>query len=111
MKRLLALALALAFLLPICLAAMTHSPQETGLSRDSQPISTTHQGHCPSDAPEILDCATGNQPILTFEQIAPRPDTRSLFGALPAGKPSTAQLPRSQISPAPDLQQLSITRT
>lgn len=110
MKRVFALFLALSFLVPACLSFSAHSATKAGHGSETQAIAAVHETHCPSDMPEAPDCSSAAQPILTFEQIAPRPDTAGLFGAAPAPATSASQLPRSQDSPSPDLQQLSITR-
>lgn len=110
MKRFMAVALALAFLLPLCLSFSALASSNAGHKQEKHSPAAAPETHCPSEMPDAPTCTNGATPMLTLEQLSPKPDSTGLFGAVPALAPSTAQLPRLQDSPAPDLQQLSITR-
>lgn len=115
MKRLFALALVLSFLLPACFPNSGFAAPATGGAQVANAhvagdVVQSPETHCPAEAPADPACTTLAEPALNAASLAPRPDTGGLFGAVPAPRPGTAQLPRPQDHPSPDLQQLSITR-
>ncbi len=108
-KRLLGLLVALALLFPIC--------QSSGFLPAAE--STNHAGveheagarHCPTDAPSKVQCTAELDLQLNLSQIAPLPDSSGSFGARPAAGDLMNRATKSQQARAPDLHELSISRT
>lgn len=108
-KRLLGLLVALALLFPMC--------QSVDFLPDAE--STNHASfvhdagvrHCPTDAPTREQCTAEHDLQLNLSQIAPLPDSSGSFGARPAAADLLDRATKSQQARAPDLHELSISRT
>lgn len=109
-KRLLGLLLALAVLLPVGHAfGFDAIGPVSPIHADAAPAASTW--HCPTDMPTEHHCAPSADPQLNMAQIAPRPDTSGAFGALPAAPAARSGASDPRQARAPDLHELSISRT
>lgn len=110
MKRFIGLLLALALMLPL-----GHSLGSDAIGSASPIQANTAQTagtwHCPTDSPTQHLCEPIVDPQLNVARIAPRPDASGAFGAAPAGPAAHDRMSDQQQARAPDLHELSISRT
>lgn len=110
MKRFIGLLLALALMLPLG-QSLGSDPKGSASPIQANTAQTAGTWHCPTDSPTQHLCEPIVDPQLNVAQIAPRPDTSGAFGAAPAGPAAHGHMSDQQQARAPDLHQLSISRT
>lgn len=109
-KRLLGLFLALAVLFPLA-PAFTSETMGPASPIQAHAAPAAADSHCPTDSPTKHHCAPSTDPQLNLAQIAPRPDATGAFGAAPATQRAHSGASDLQQARAPDLHELSISRT